>query len=105
MDRVNKRIVIIGIVFFVFFLFLAAFAVLPGGEALFREQKCFTCHRFKGQGGLAGPDLTDVMKRRGTFWIVRQIRNPKSHNPDSRMPSYEHLDLLDVSALIFFLKS
>ena len=105
MNRIDKKIVFFGIIFFLFFLLLGMLALIPEGEDLFSQQKCITCHRFKGQGGMAGPDLTDVFKRRSTVWMVRQIRNPRSHNPDSRMPSYEHLDLLDIYALISYLKS
>lgn len=105
MERLNKRIALFGFVFFVLFLFAGLLAFAPGGEALFKEQRCYTCHRFKGQGGTAGPDLTDVLKRRGTVWIVLQIRNPKSHNPDSRMPSYNHLGYTEIYAIISYLKS
>ncbi|NJD55331.1 MAG: cytochrome c [Nitrospirae bacterium] len=105
MDRTNKKIALLGTAFFGVFLLLGMLAFIPGGEDLFRQQRCITCHRFKGQGGMAGPDLTEVFKRRNTVWIVHQIRNPRSHNPDSRMPSYENLDILDIYALISYLKS
>jgi len=81
MDRLNKRITLGGAVFLLLFLLLSPFVFMPNGRVLFNEQKCITCHRFKEQGGLAGPDLTGVINRRGTIWIVRQIRNPQSHNP------------------------
>lgn len=105
MDRLNKRITLLGVGFLVLFLLVSAFLFLPQGKALFNEQKCITCHRFKGEGGMAGPDLTDVTKRRGTVWIIRQIRNSKSHNPESRMPVYDHLGYLEIWAIISYLKS
>ena len=77
---------------------------MPSGETIFQEQKCITCHRFHGQGGMVGPDLTEVGKRRGAIWIFRQIQDPTSHNPDSRMPSFEHLGYLETLALIAYLK-
>jgi mono/diheme cytochrome c family protein len=82
-----------------------ALIFMPGGETIFREQRCDTCHRFRGVGGMAGPDLTDVSKRRGTVWLFRQIRDPRSHNPASRMPSFEHLGYLETWSLISYLKS
>jgi mono/diheme cytochrome c family protein len=105
MDRLNKRIIFPGVGVFIVFLLVSIVLFLPPGEALFNEQKCSTCHRFRGQGGMAGPDLTDVTKRRGALWIMRQIRNPQSHNPESRMPVYDHLNYLEICAIISFLNS
>jgi mono/diheme cytochrome c family protein len=105
MDRLNKRITLLGVGFLVLFLLVSAFLFMPQGAALFNEQNCITCHRFKGQGGMAGPDLTDVTKRRGTVWIMRQIRNSKSHNPESRMPVYDNLGYFETWAIISYLKS
>ena len=105
MDRLNKRVALLGVGFSVLFLLVIAFLLMPHGEVLFNEQKCITCHRFKGQGGMAGPDLTEVTKRRGTVWIVHQISNSQSHNPESRMPVYDHLNYLEIWAIISYLKS
>jgi mono/diheme cytochrome c family protein len=105
MDRLNKRIALLAAALFIIFLLAGSFLFMPYGEAIFHEQKCSTCHRFKGQGGSAGPDLTDVKKRRGTVWIMRQIKNSQSHNPESRMPVYDHLGYLEIWAIISYLKS
>ena len=84
---------------------IIAWMSVQGGDKLFMEERCITCHRFRGQGGgLAGPDLTDVGKRRGALWLFRQIRNSKSHNPTSRMPSYDNLGYLETCSLIVYLK-
>jgi len=104
MNRLNRRIALIGTVFFLISLLISAVALTPDGEALFREQRCNTCHRLKGHGGMLGPDLSDVIKRRGIIWTIRQIRNPKSHNPVSRMPSYDHLGYIETYAIISYLK-
>lgn len=105
MDRKNKKIAFTGIAIVIGFLFFTPLLFMPQGETLFNEQKCNTCHRFRGQGGAAGPDLTDVTKRRGSVWIIRQIRNPRSHNPDSRMPIYDHLNYFEIWVIISYLKS
>ena len=99
----NKNILILGAALIL--PVVIAFLFMPGGETIFTEQRCITCHRFRGQGGMAGPDLTDVSKRRGAIWLFRQIRNPRSHNPASRMPSYDHLGYLEIYSLIAYLKS
>ncbi|MDP2156979.1 MAG: cytochrome c [Nitrospirota bacterium] len=105
MDRLNKRIALLGVGFFAVFLLSSAVLFMPDGESLFNEQKCMTCHRFKGQGGMAGPDLTEVTKRRSTVWIVRQIKDPRTHNPASRMPVFDHLNYLEIWAIISYLKT
>ena len=105
MNRLNRKIVLFGLLLFVVMLCYGAVASMPDGEAVFMVQKCNTCHRFKGQGGIAGPDLTEVSKRRTSLWIMRQIINPKSHNPDSRMPEYGHLGHREIWAIVSYLKS
>jgi mono/diheme cytochrome c family protein len=105
MNRLNKRIILLAAGFFMVFLLTSTVLFMPHGEPLFNEQKCVTCHRFKGQGGMAGPDLTEVTKRRSTAWIMRQIKNSRSHNPESRMPVYDHLNYLEICAIISYLRS
>ena len=105
MDRLNKRITLLAVGFLTICLFTGIFLFMPDGAALFNEQKCITCHRLKGQGSMAGPDLTDVTKRRSTVWIMRQIKNSRSHNPESRMPEFDHLNYLEIWAIISFLKT
>lgn len=105
MDRLNKRVVLSGAVLIIIFCTVVAVLFLPKGDDIFRQQNCLSCHRFKSQGGMAGPDLSEIRKRRGTFWIITQINNPKSHNPESRMPSYRHLSYLEIYAISYYLKS
>ena len=105
MNRLNKRTALLGIGFAAVFLLVTAVLFMPRGEVLFSEQRCITCHRFKGQGGMAGPDLTEVTRRRSTVWIVRQIKNAQSHNPESRMPVYDHLGYLEIWAIISYLRT
>lgn len=105
MDRLNRRIALFAVGFFIVFLLVITFLLMPQGETIFYEQKCSTCHKFKGQGGMSGPDLTNVTKQRSTVWIMRQIRNPQSHNPESRMPVYDHLGYVQIWAIISYLKS
>jgi mono/diheme cytochrome c family protein len=66
------------------------------------KEGCSNCHSFKGHGAL-GPDLTGWPKRSGT-WIMSQIKDPKSHNPVSRMPDYAHLSLIERYAIARYLK-
>lgn len=80
----------------------AATAATPG-EALFKTQGCSSCHSIGGVGGKAGPDLTKVGDRRNKEWIAEQIKDPKSHNPDSIMPAYTKLTEKDLQGLANYL--
>jgi putative heme-binding domain-containing protein len=46
------------------------------GRRLFAEAKCFVCHRFDGEGGAQGPDLTGAAGRFNTRDIVESIIEP-----------------------------
>ena len=74
-----------------------------GGE-IYEREGCGKCHNFKGHGGALAPDLTSVTQRRSTIWIMNQIKNPKSHNPDSRMPVFDHLSIVERFAISQYLK-
>ena len=74
-----------------------------GGEIYLREG-CGNCHNLKGHGGAMAPDLTSVTHRRSKIWIMTQIKNPKSHNPDSRMPEFAHLSIIERYAIAQYLK-
>ncbi len=73
------------------------------GEAVFKAQGCSACHTIAGVGGKVGPDLSMVGKRRDYEWIEAQLRDPKSHNPQSIMPSYSKLSSKDLDDLAHYL--
>ncbi|TAL25810.1 MAG: cytochrome c [Nitrospirae bacterium] len=76
----------------------------PDGEAIFKREGCIGCHSFKGRGGGAGPELTGVTERRSDSWIKKHIKDPKIHDPESRMPPFEHLSGKEIAALVRYLK-
>jgi mono/diheme cytochrome c family protein len=61
------------------------------GKGLF-DQHCAKCH---GSGGGAGarkgkaPDLSHAGTEHAADWIAEHIRNPKAHEPGSKMPAFE----------------
>jgi cbb3-type cytochrome oxidase cytochrome c subunit len=74
------------------------------GKKIFIREGCTGCHSFKGQGGI-GIDLSLTAQRRSSLWITRQIKDPKKHNPDTRMPEYGHLSFLERYALARHIRS
>ena len=55
------------------------------GEKIFAEASCKGCHKVKGEGGVIGPELTDVFKRwKGDrVGVLREILDP-SHKVDAK---------------------
>ena len=55
------------------------------GKRIFAEASCLGCHKIKGEGGIIGPELTDVVERwKGDrVGILREILEP-SHKVDAK---------------------
>lgn len=75
------------------------------GKEIFLSEGCAGCHSFKGHGGETAPDLTAVGERRSTLWIMSQIKDPTSHNPDSRMPEFGHLSVFERYAIAHYIRN
>ena len=74
------------------------------GKDLFTSLGCIGCHSVFGTGGTAGPDLTnEIQKNRTTVWLMKQLVDPKSHNPNSIMPPFSFLTDKQQSDMVSFL--
>ena len=73
------------------------------GAQLFEKSRCKECHTIKGKGGASGPNLTIVGSRRTREYIIEQIKNPKSHNPNTEMPSFSEMPEQDINDLADYL--
>ena len=73
------------------------------GKNIYNQNRCDLCHRIGGQGGVIGPDLSKVGSKYDTQWLAKQIKEPKSHNPNTQMPAYPQFSDDEVQALISFL--
>ena len=66
--------------------------VKPGredwGEELFFEARCADCHRFRGRGGSAGPDLTGVGGRMSETDLLIAIVDPNRDVTDQYAPTW-----------------
>ncbi len=49
---------------------------LENGRAIFTATACIACHNFQGEGGLVGPDLTNVGGRYSSRDLLDNILNP-----------------------------
>ncbi len=84
----------------------AASASIQKGQELYQSQGCAPCHKINGQGGTAGPDLSDEgNKGRSADWLATQIRNPKANDAASTMPAYPSLNQEQVENLVAYLLS
>ena len=54
------------------------------GEQLYRAKgNCAQCHTIKTQGGVLGPDLTDIGIRRGPAYLQRALLEPEAEVPEN----------------------
>jgi ubiquinol-cytochrome c reductase cytochrome b subunit len=75
--------------------------VAISGAALFYKKGCLFCHQVNNQGGLKGPDLSDVALRLSTQDITIRIVNGGSN-----MPAYGGiLSKNELTAIVAFLNS
>jgi ubiquinol-cytochrome c reductase cytochrome b subunit len=76
------------------------------GKKLFDSLGCLGCHSVNGTGGNVGPDLSNEASRdRSRNWLVTQIRDSKSHYPNSIMPAFTTLNDQQVNQLVDYLLS
>lgn len=74
------------------------------GRTLYRQEGCFICHQFDGEGGHVGPDLTiEGTRGRSAEWLVGHFKNPPKYTPGSIMPSFKNLTDEQLQALTIFL--
>ena len=86
----------------------ATAALLAAGKKVYETAGCAGCHSIGGAGGNAGPDLSKVAaeKEHTASWLEAHVKNPKTHSPDSTMPSYEDkIKGKDLKALGTYLAS
>ncbi|GEM_PF-4478328 len=75
------------------------------GKAIFSAKMCATCHSSTtNKSGKPGPALGGVGSRRSKAWLTEQLKNPKTHDPASAMPS-PNLSAPDIEALVQYLQS
>jgi len=83
---------------------LAACSMSSKGAEIYKREKCMDCHTLKGKGGAVGPNLTVVGSKRSREFIFQQIKDPKSHNPNTEMPSFgTRIPEQDINALADYL--
>jgi ubiquinol-cytochrome c reductase cytochrome b subunit len=76
------------------------------GVAVFQANGCVGCHAISGIGGVIGPDLSGEANRgRTREWLSVQIRNPRTHFPDTIMPSFNKLNNQQLNDLMDYLLS
>jgi cytochrome c oxidase cbb3-type subunit III len=56
----------------------------PRGEQLyFGKGNCAACHAIRAQGGVSGPDLTEVGLRRGIEYLRKSLLEPEAEVPEN----------------------
>lgn len=50
---------------------------------------CQSCHAWNGEGGIIGPDQSDLGNRLRAEWVANWLKNPQAFIPDIQMPNFE----------------
>lgn len=82
--------------------------VISAGKIAFASNGCMRCHTLDGQGGKQGPELTHtgIESAHTAEWFAGFVGNPKSVNPQSRMPSFkDRMSDKDLKALGTYLST
>ncbi len=77
--------------------------------SLFGAKACISCHKLRGQGGDAGPDLTSIGDPHGADfhdeeWHSQHFKDPKSLVATSEMPDFDLTDE-EAEALVYLMMS
>jgi ubiquinol-cytochrome c reductase cytochrome b subunit len=76
------------------------------GKQVFQSNGCVGCHAINGEGGQIGPELSgNTLKGKSRQWLEQQIRDPKSHYPDTIMPAFTNLSREQIANLVSYLMS
>jgi mono/diheme cytochrome c family protein len=83
-------------------------ARIAAGRTVYDANGCARCHSIQGEGGRIGPDLTRVGgdARHTPQWLITHVKNPRTHNRSSRMPSFDgRIGAADLTTLGAYLAS
>jgi ubiquinol-cytochrome c reductase cytochrome b subunit len=83
-------------------LSMVAPSIARGGR-LIATKRCLECHWINGDGNPKGIDLKHVGERRTRAWILAHFKDPQELSPHSKMPPYDDLPDLDLSAMADYL--
>jgi cytochrome c oxidase cbb3-type subunit III len=64
-----------------------------GGQIFTKKGGCAQCHRLHGQGGVFGPDLSDIGSRRSPEYLRRSLVDPSADVPQSYTPWRSEISL------------
>lgn len=100
-----KRVYVLDTLVIIVFLIIvtAGCDMNSRGKQLFQNGPCKECHTIYGKGGASGPNLTYIGSKRSREYIIDQIKNPRSHNANSDMPSFGNMPVQDINDLADYL--
>lgn len=75
------------------------------GVAVFTANNCGNCHKLNELGGGQAPNLSKIGAEHDATWIAAQIKDPKTHNPNSKMPAFDKISEDDLKTLSDYLAS
>jgi ubiquinol-cytochrome c reductase cytochrome b subunit len=58
------------------------------GAVIYESKNCGACHKLNGVGGVIGPPLNGLSKRKTEAWVAEHFQNPQKMSPKTPMPPY-----------------
>ncbi|MBI5576708.1 MAG: cytochrome c [Deltaproteobacteria bacterium] len=83
---------------------VASVGVSPGA-AVFQSKGCMNCHSLRGTGGTFAPPLDTIGRSLSAEQIEHYVRDPKSVNPNAKMPPQKDLTEREIDEVAKFLSS
>jgi len=75
------------------------------GAVLYQSKNCGACHKLNGVGGIIGPPLNGLSKRKTEAWVAEHFQNPQKMSPKTPMPPYpfNQMDMQNEVSYLFTL--
>jgi cytochrome c553 len=75
------------------------------GKKVYNASKCSNCHTVVASEKSKAPNLSAVGKSHDAAWLAAHVKNPKAHEPMSKMPAFDKLSDAELKAVGEFLAS
>ena len=75
------------------------------GKKVFNASKCSNCHTVEASARSKAPNLSAAGKAHDAAWLAAHVKNPKAHEPMSKMPPFDKLSDAELKAVGEFLAS
>ncbi|MBT7896986.1 MAG: cytochrome c [Flavobacteriales bacterium] len=70
------------------------------GRLVFQKYNCISCHQLYGLGGYLGTDLTNVISKKGAYYVSAVIKNGMLKMPNLNVEDKEIIALIEFLSFV-----